>query len=148
MRSEDRTEHDDHRSAHLSQGTTAQSRRRPLIRADATYSLREAAGLLDIPEGTLRRAILLDDLPAEGVCDDRHYLIEGHDLLAHFRLLRPDEESNGVSSPSIVGGAAFLALFPILAAILLLLAGMRSPKGDNRPQVDPIPAIEVQVPDR
>jgi len=92
------------------------------IRQDGLYPLRDAAVLLGIPEGQLRRAVLLENLPAQEVCDDRHYLFSGTTLLAYARRPRPFEEVLERDRETAAWGLAILLLFPILAAVLLIIA--------------------------
>jgi hypothetical protein len=59
----------------------------------SVYSLREAALRLGLPEGMLRRAILLEDDPAMSVDDDRHYLIAGRELRRYVEVIHPSDRS-------------------------------------------------------
>lgn len=62
------------------------------IRRLAIYSLRQAEVALNLSEGQLRRAIVLDYLPAIDAADDRQYLIEGSTLQTYVRRIRPAED--------------------------------------------------------
>jgi len=98
--------------------------RRYAIQPDLRYSLRDAASVSDRSRHELRRAVLLGDIDAESVDDDREYLIPGRALQAHLRLLRPQERpmfEDSAQAIEIVG--VFLAI-PMVA--LLLLAGLQS----------------------
>jgi hypothetical protein len=129
--------------------TRARLRRSYALRSDAVYSLHEAARLADIPKGELRRAILLEEIPAHEVSDDRHYVLDGSALLDYLRRLRPHEEVEEEANDGVIWGLVLLALFPIVVVIVLLLAGATTTsKPVGRPIPSPGPAIEVQLLDR
>src|SRR5581483_6473798 len=89
---------------------------------DATriYSLREAARALEMPEGTLRRAILLDRLRATEVDDDRQYLLEGSALQDFVRRLRPAEQCAFPAEDSLLPDLLTFLIIPILIVLVLL----------------------------
>jgi len=119
------------------------------IRSGASYSLRDAAVLLGVPEGTLRRAILMDSIQAQELSDDRQYLIEGKSLLAYVRKLRPEEEIEEERGEGVWWSLAFLALVPLLAAICFLAAGgVRSRSSERPPLPSPGSGIEITAPNR
>ena len=101
-----------------SDGHSSKTPRHYPICRDGVYSLKEAAQALHLPEGRLRRAILLDDLPAIDVADDRHYLIQGRILQAYVQQLRPQEEP-GFQLSSM----AFWPVVVLMIASMLGLAG-------------------------
>ena len=95
------------------------------VRCDEFYSLHWAAKAIDVEEGRLRRAILLEDLDAIPVPDDRQYLIHGMALRAYLRTLRPSEECEFFQDQELVckpGLAMLLCLGVLLASVLVLLA--------------------------
>lgn len=97
--------------------------RRYAIQPEVRYSLRDAAALSDLSKDELRRAVVLGEIDAEPVADDRDYLIPGRALQEHVRMLRPQERpvfDGPADAIEIVG--VFLAI-PMVA--LLLLAGLR-----------------------
>ena len=104
------------------------------ILPSASYSLRNAASLLGLPEEELRRAILLDGVEAEETSDDRQYLLEGRALLSYVRRLRPHEEIRAATNgESVLWGVAILVVIPLLAAVLFLLLGAGSSSSSERP---------------
>jgi hypothetical protein len=117
------------------------------IRSDAVYSLREAAVLVGIAEGLLRRAVLLDHLPALEPDDDRQYLFTGKTLLSYVRRLRPDEEVLEEKGDPDLGAWALLVLVPILAAIVSLMAAGASSPRQSPPLPSPGAGIDLRVPD-
>jgi hypothetical protein len=118
------------------------------IRADTSYSLRDAAELLGLPEGTLRRAILLESLQAEELGDDRQYLLDGKSLLAFVRKLRPEEEIHEERDEGGWWGLVILLLLPLVGAILILVAGStRSPSSEGPPVPSPRAASQMRLSD-
>jgi len=99
--------------------------RRYAIHRCACYSLRDAARAADLPMSRLRRAVVLGDLPADPVSDDRDYLIRGRDLQEHLRSIRRGERADFSGVESIDWGLGIFLAFP-LAAILLGAAGLCS----------------------
>lgn len=93
----------------------------PIDRGTA-YSLEDAAKALEIPEGKLRRAILMDDLAAEQVDDDRHYLLQGDALQNYVRHLRPAEECVFVENGNLLLELAYCLIIPLLILLLLIFA--------------------------
>jgi len=89
------------------------------------YSLRDAALALEIPEGKLRRAILLDEVPAADVDDERQYLLDGAALQAFIRRTRPHENCVFPDNGSLFLELAYCLVIPLL--ILLVLIFARSP---------------------
>ena len=104
------------------------------IWTDIRYSLRDAARAGDLSRKDLRRAILLGEIDAEPVDDDREYLLRGAALPDHLRALRPQEQPRfeGADDAARVVGV-FLAI-PLVA--LLLLAGLHS---------HPVPAVSKSL---
>jgi hypothetical protein len=90
------------------------------IRRTEAYSLKDAAAALAVPEGQLRRAILLSDLPALDVPDDRQYLLLGSTLRAYVQALRPEENCRFDPGDDVFYGMAFLAILPLIALIVSL----------------------------
>ena len=108
--------------------------RRYAIQPDVLYSLRDAAQGSDLSKDEVRRAIVLGDIVAEPVPDDREYLIPGRALQEHVRMLRPQERpvfDRPADAIEIVG--VFLAI-PVVA--LLLLAGLHSVQQPEAPPPD------------
>ena len=95
------------------------------MRCDEYYPLHWAAQAIDVEEGRLRRAILLEDLDAIPVPDDRQYLIHGMALRAYLRTLRPSEECEFFQDQELVckPGLVMLlwALGVLFASVLLLM---------------------------
>jgi len=96
--------------------------RRYAIDRSACYSLRDAARAADLPTRRLRRAVVLGDLPAEPVADERDYLIQGRDLQEHLRSIRRGERVVFSESESINWGIGVFLAFPLIA-ILTAAAG-------------------------
>lgn len=106
------------------------------------YSLRDAARALEMPEGNLRRAILLDQLRAVEVDDDRQYLLDGAALQEFVRRLRPAEACAFPEPDSLLPDLLTFLIIPILIVLVLLF--VRSPEGarQNAPAPQrPAPAV-------
>jgi len=109
-----------------------------------TYSLQDAARALAVPEGTLRRAILLDELSALGVDDDRHYVLDGGALQDFVRHLRPAECCVFPAGDSLWLDLALLLLIPLLILLVVFLtrnpeAFRAEPPAGSTPPADCIP---------
>ncbi len=97
----------------------------------ALYSLREAAELTGIPEGRIRRAILLEDLPALAAPDDRQYLLLGRTLEDYLHSRRTGGVGSGPPPRSSLAESAFFFALLLVIAVLLILASSvasRSPE--------------------
>jgi len=108
--------------------------RRYAIQPELRYPLRDAAFLSDLTKDELRRAVVLGEIVAESVADDREYLIPGRALQEHLRILRPQERpvfETPADAIEIVG--VFLAI-PMVA--LLILAGLRGVQEPEAPPPD------------
>lgn len=104
--------------------------RRYAIQKDAAYSLRDAARVLRIPVSQVRRAILLNELLAIEVSDDRQYVIQGEDLEEFLRVLEPraiieDGHLNGGGDS--IWAIAVLILIPLLALVSLIIGVLAAP---------------------
>lgn len=73
-------------------GMPRKQKRNYALSLDLMYSLPDAANRMAVAESQLRRAILLDHLPATEVADDRQYLLMGRDLGTYLERIRPSEE--------------------------------------------------------
>ncbi|HLY10596.1 MAG TPA: hypothetical protein VKW04_14930 [Planctomycetota bacterium] len=107
------------------------------IERHQVYSLREASVALDLPEGTLRRAILLEEIASEVVDDDRHYLIQGAALQDYVRFLRPQEQCEFPDGMTLWSELALVLVIPVLILFVLLLTRTAAP---SRP-VSPAPSL-------
>ena len=117
------------------------------IRISETYSLRDAALILKIPEGQLRRSVLFGELPADEVDDDRQYVFSGKTLLAYARGRWPDETIEAAENSDTFWGLVLLLLFPLLAAVLLVIAGASASGSCQQPPLpSPGSGVELQVP--
>ncbi len=102
------------------------------IDATRVYSLRDAARALEVPEGNLRRAILLDRLRAMEVDDDRQYLLEGSALQDYARHLRPSEQCAFPAEDSLLPDLLTFLIIPILIVLVLLFVrGPEAPRPDS-----------------
>lgn len=90
------------------------------------YSLRDASLALEIPEGQLRRAILLDEVPAADVDDERQYLLDGAALQTYIRSIRPAENCVFPDNGNLFLELAYCLVIPLL--ILLVLIFARTPE--------------------
>ena len=116
------------------------------IQSGMTYALRDAARLAHLPEGQLRRAILLDRLPAQEVTDDRQYLLTGAILKRYLQSIRPKEEAIYDSDEESVFwnlGVFFLISSIALSFILCFPERMTQVVERLRPPSSP-PSIKVQ----
>jgi hypothetical protein len=117
------------------------------IQADLSYPLRDAARACDLPRSKLRLAILLSEIDAEPVDDDREYLLRGGALQDYLRALRPMERPRFEGAPDAVGVVGVFLAIPLVA--LLLLAGLQSlpvaPTGQSLPSPPP-EEIDQSVP--
>jgi len=91
------------------------------------YSLRDAALALEIPEGKLRRAILLDEVPAADVDDERQYLLDGAALQAFIRRTRPYENCVFPDNGSLFLELAYCLVIPLLILLVLIFARTPDP---------------------
>ncbi|MBV8879615.1 MAG: hypothetical protein JO332_06625 [Planctomycetaceae bacterium] len=89
--------------------------RRYSLEPQACYSLREAARLADIPVDRLRRAVVLGDVPAEPVDDDRDYLLRGQAIRDYVQSIRPGERAELHGGDDIDWGIGIFLAFPLLA---------------------------------
>jgi hypothetical protein len=106
------------------------------------YSLRDAARALEMPEGNLRRAILLDQLRATEVDDDRQYLLEGTALQEFVRTLRSGETCAFPEADSLLPDLLTFLIIPVLIVLVLLFVrGPESPKPDSPATRRPAPAV-------
>lgn len=117
--------------------STARPIRRYAIHRYACYSLRDAARAADLPPQRLRRAVILGDLPAEPVADDRDYLIRGKDLQDHLRSIRRGERADFSEAESVDWGLGIFLAFP-LVAILIGSAALCSAPGADRPELQAV----------
>jgi len=104
----------------------ARSRHYYTVDRGTLYSLRDAALALEISEGTLRRAILLDEVPAADVDDERQYLLDGAALQAYIRRVRPNENCVFPNNGNLFLELAYCLIIPLL--ILLVLIFAKSPE--------------------
>jgi hypothetical protein len=86
------------------------------------YSLRDAAQAGRLPKDQLRRAILLDEIPADPVDDGREYLVRGRHLQEYVRTLRPLERPRFEGAEDALGFLGVFLAIPLVA--LLFLAGL------------------------
>ncbi len=92
------------------------------------YSLRDASLLSGLPESRIRRAILLEDLPAQEVPDDRHYLIQGRSLAAYVGTpVGPAQPSGpaGAEKESVHDQSSAAVLF-VLAMVFVFMITLLS----------------------
>jgi hypothetical protein len=114
------------------------------IDATRVYSLRDAARALEMPEGNLRRAILLDQLRAIEVDDDRQYLLEGSALQDFVRRLRPTEQCAFPAEDSLLPDLLTFLIIPILIVLVLLFVrGPEAPRPDSAARDRAAPAATV-----
>jgi hypothetical protein len=91
------------------------------------YSLRDAALALEISEGKLRRAILLDEVPAADVDDERQYLLDGAALQAYIRRIRPNENCMFPDNGNLFLELAYCLVIPLLILLVLIFAKSPDP---------------------
>jgi|SRR5579859_386007 len=96
--------------------------RRYAIQPHLDYSLRDAAQAGALLKDQLRRAILLDEIPANPVDDGREYLIRGRHLQEYVRTLRPLERPQFEGDEGALGVLGVFLAIPLVA--LLFLAGL------------------------
>jgi len=114
------------------------------VDAARAYSLREAALALEMPEGKLRRAILLDQLRATEVDDDRQYLLEGSALQDFVRRLRPEEQCAFSAEDSLLPDLLTFLIIPILIVLVLLFVrSPEAPRPDSAARDRAAPAATV-----
>lgn len=101
------------------------------------YSLQDAARAAELPEGKLRRAILLDELAACEVDDDRHYLIDGAALQTYLRRLHRAENCAFPENDNLWLELAYCLVIPLL--ILLILIFAKTPEGPRSDSPAPKP---------
>lgn len=111
-----------------------------LIHRHQTYSLREAARALDLPEGALRRAILLDQIKAHEVDDDRQYLLQGSDLREYLRDHRPSEPCVFPEEDSLLPDLLTFLIIPVLIVLVLLFVKNPEAPRPDRPAKQSVPA--------
>src|SRR5690348_12664667 len=99
------------------------------VDATRVYALRDAARALEMPERNLRRAILLDQLRATEVDDDRQYLLEGSALQDFVRRLRPAEQCAFPGEDSLLPDLLTFLIIPILIVLVLLF--VRGPEASR-----------------
>jgi len=112
------------------------------------YSLSQAARAADVPPGRLRRAIVLGELQAEPVADERDYLVSGRHLQEYIRSLRPNERAEFESDGNLgLAIALFFAVplvmslicaIPIVESALTKATPRQAPAGVS-PDAGPIP---------
>jgi hypothetical protein len=109
------------------------------------YSLKDAARALEIPEGALRRAVLMEDLRAMEVDDDRHYLLAGAALQEFLRRRHPDETCVFPDEDSLLPDLLTFLIIPILIVLALLF--VKSPDGHRAdPAAKTAPAAAAPAP--
>jgi hypothetical protein len=117
------------------------------LRAGVPYSLRNAARLLNLPEGRLRRAILLEGLAAEEVADGREYVIDGGVLRSFIQGIRPNEKSDQGDAWLYFWTLALLIFLPlILGFIIMFTSSAHNPPAEHEGLPAPGLGIESHVP--
>lgn len=117
--------------------------RRYAIHRHACYPIRDAARAADVPLGRLRRAVILGDVAAEAVDDDREYLVQGYALQAFVRAARPGENPDFRDAEDLDWGIGLFLAFP-LVAFLVCAAGLTTSSIPADMPRDPDP-VEVKA---
>jgi hypothetical protein len=110
------------------------------IQRNQTYSLRDAARAIQVPEGALRRAILLDQVRAQEIDDDRQYLLEGGDLREYVRSLHPSDHCVFPEEDSLLPDLLTFLIIPVLIVLVLLFVKNPEAPRPDRPAKPGAPA--------
>lgn len=116
-----------------------------------SYPLSQAAKAAEMPQGKLRRAIVLGELEAEPVADERDYLVEGRHLQEYIRSLRTNERAEFSSENDlgwVIGLFLAIPLLTLMIAIPLTDATKEKPQGptatvEDAPPTPPRPPPRI-----
>jgi hypothetical protein len=101
------------------------------------YSLSQAARTADVPPGRLRRAIVLGELQAEPVADERDYLVSGRHLQEYIRTLRPDERAEFESDGNLGLAIALFFAVPLVMSLICAIPIVESARSKATPRQTP-----------